>query len=157
MLVYLSISSILNLAGRLATGAPSKSSQVTTLSKVLNCFNLCSSLSMRACGSSEVGIGTVTEGEATSVWLCRVKGIAYGADWLGRKGGGMVGSYWTSSWGEACWVCCPSILRLNQSHGRSKLVNSNYLWIHISLIWSRVWLVWYSDQPTPKSGPGSRT
>ena len=58
--VYHSIFGILNLANRLATSNPSKSSQVTALSEVLNCLNLCSSLSMWACGSSKVGVGTVT-------------------------------------------------------------------------------------------------
>ena len=67
MPVYLSMSGILNLAGKLATGTPSKPSQVMALSEVLNCLNPCSSLSMRACGSSEVGVGTMTRGGATSV------------------------------------------------------------------------------------------
>ena len=80
MPMYLSISGILNLADKLATGAPSKSSQVTALFEVLNCINLCSSLSMRACGSSEVRVGMVTGGGATSVLLCRVKCITGGAD-----------------------------------------------------------------------------
>ena len=59
--VYRSISSILNLTNKLVSGAPSKSSQVTALSEVLNYLNLCSSLSMRACGSSEVEVGTRQE------------------------------------------------------------------------------------------------
>ena len=67
MAVYLSISSILNLASKLATGAPSKSSQVIISSEALICLNLCSSLSIRVCGSSEVGIGNVTGDWATSV------------------------------------------------------------------------------------------
>ena len=37
---------------------------------------------------------------------------------------------------------------MNQSHDRNKLINDNHLWIHISLIWDLVWLVWYSDQST---------
>ena len=90
MLVYLSISSILNLVGKLATGAPSKSSQVIALSEVVNYLNLYSSLSMRACGSSEVGVDMVARGGETSVRLYKVKGITCGADGLG---GGTVGSY----------------------------------------------------------------
>ena len=43
---------------------------------------------------------------------------------------------------------------LNWSHGRNKLVNDNYLWVHISLIWSPVW---FSNQSTPNSDPRSRT
>ena len=67
MPVYLSISGILNLAGRLATGVPSKSSQVIAPSKVLICLSFCSSLSIRVCGSSEIGVGTMAGGGATSV------------------------------------------------------------------------------------------
>ena len=59
MPVYLSIVGILNLVGKLATGAPSKSSQVIAPSEVLNCLNLYSNLSIRACGSSEIGVDTV--------------------------------------------------------------------------------------------------
>ena len=46
---------------------------------------------------------------------------------------------------------------LDWSHGRSKLVNDNYLWVHISLIWSLVWLVWYSCQSTSNSNLRRRT
>ena len=67
MPVYLPILGILNLAGKLATGASSKSFQVITPSKVLNCLNLYSSLSMRACGSSEVRVGMMTGDGVTSV------------------------------------------------------------------------------------------
>ena len=67
MPVYLSISGILNLVGKLATSAPSKSSQVTTPSEALICLNFYSSLSIRVCGSSEVEIGDVTGGGATSI------------------------------------------------------------------------------------------
>ena len=67
MPVYRSISGILNLAGKLATGSPSKSSQVTGLSELLNCLNFLSSLSIQACGSSEVGVGMMTGVGTTSV------------------------------------------------------------------------------------------
>ena len=67
MLLYLSISGILNLAKKLVTSAPSKSSQGIAPFEALICLNLYSSLSIRACGLSEVGVGTVTRGEATSV------------------------------------------------------------------------------------------
>ena len=93
MLAYLWISSILNLFSKLNTSAPSKSSQIVAPSEALIYLNLCSSLSIRACGSSEVRIGNATGGETTSVWLCKVKGIACGSDWLGGGGGGTVGSY----------------------------------------------------------------
>ena len=46
---------------------------------------------------------------------------------------------------------------LNRSHGLSKLIDGNYLWIHTSLIWSLVWLVWYPNQSTPNFDPRSRT
>ena len=46
---------------------------------------------------------------------------------------------------------------LNGSHGHNKLVDYNYLWIHISLIWSLVWLVWYPDQSAPNFYPRIRT
>ena len=111
MSVYHSISSFLNLVGRLTTSSPSKSSQVTDLSEVLNCLNIYLSLSIRAYGSSEVGVGAVTGGGATPVWLCRVNDMACGADWLGGGGGGTVGSYRAPSWGGTYWACCPSILR----------------------------------------------
>ena len=67
MPVYLSISGILNLAGKLATGAPSKSSQVTTLSEALIYLSFYSSLSIRVYGFSEVGIGDVTGSGVTSI------------------------------------------------------------------------------------------
>ena len=67
MPVYLSMSGILNLAGKLATDTPSKPSQVVALSEALNYLKPCSSLSMRACGSSEVEVGTVMGGGATPV------------------------------------------------------------------------------------------
>ena len=35
---------------------------------------------------------------------------------------------------------------LNRSHGHDKLVNNDYLWVHISLIYSLVWLIWCSSQ-----------
>ena len=142
--MYRSIFGILNLVDKLATSAPSKSSQVTALSEVLNYLNLCSSLSIRACGSSEVGVGTVTEGGATSVWLCSVKGIACGADWLGGGGGGTVGSYWAPSWGE---TCCPSIIRLRLAIASwiEAMTIANWstvtIFESIPLIWSLVWLV----------------
>ena len=46
---------------------------------------------------------------------------------------------------------------LNGSHCCNKLVDYNYLWIHISLIWSLVRLVWYPNQSTPNSDLRSRT
>ena len=133
MLVYLSISSILNLAGKLATSAPSKSFQVIAPSEVLNCLNLCSSLSMRECRSSKVGVGTVTGGGGTSVWLCRVKGIAYGADRLGGGGGGIVGSYCAPSWGGTYWDCCSSIIwpRLAIASWIEAMVTTNWSTITI--------------------------
>ena len=67
MALYLSISSILNLAGKLATSVPSNSTQVIDPSEVLNYLNLCSSLSIRSCGSSEIEVDAVTGGGATSV------------------------------------------------------------------------------------------
>ena len=67
MLLYLSISGILNLAKKLVTGALSKSSQGIAPSEALIYLNLYSSLSIRACGLSKVEVGTVTRGGATSV------------------------------------------------------------------------------------------
>ena len=67
MSVYLSILDILNLVDKLATGAPLKSSQVIASSEVFICLILRSSLSIRACGSSEIGVGTMTGSKATSV------------------------------------------------------------------------------------------
>ena len=60
--VYLLISGILNLVGKLVIGAPSKSSQVMAPSKVLICLIFCLSLSIQTYGSSEVGVGTVIRG-----------------------------------------------------------------------------------------------
>ena len=65
--VYRSISRILNLAGKLATGSPSKSSHTIPSSNNLNCLILYSSLSMRAWASSEVGTTTMVGCGATSV------------------------------------------------------------------------------------------
>ena len=62
MPVYLSILGILNLAGNLATGAPSKSFQVIAPFEALIYLNLYSSLSIHACEFSEVGIGNVIGG-----------------------------------------------------------------------------------------------
>ena len=154
--VYHSIFGILNLAGKLATGAPSKSSQVTALSEVLNYLNLCSSLSIRACVSFEVRVGIVTRwGGNLNLTM---QSERYGLWWW------LIG--WRGWW--RCRVVLGAILRqdllgllpiyppveasyslLNQSHGRNKLVNGNYLWVHISLIWSLVWLVWCFDQFAP--------
>ena len=124
--MYRSISDILNLAGRLATGSPSKSSHPIPPSDTLICLILCSSMSMRAWVSFEVRT-TITEGGgATSIWLCKVNGVgygtvwpsredggiwvSYGAVWLGGRGGRIVGSYCTLSWIGTYWACCPSIL-----------------------------------------------
>ena len=65
--VYHSISGILNLAGRLATGSPSKSSHTILPYDNLNYLILYSSLSMRAWASSRVGTTTMADGGATSV------------------------------------------------------------------------------------------
>ena len=135
---------ILNLAGKLATGAPSKSSKVTTLSEVINCLNLYSSLSIWACGSSEVGVSAMTGGGATSVRLCRVKCIACGADWLGGGGGGTIGSYWAPSWGRTCWAYCPSILRLRLAIASwiEAMVIANWSTVTICefiSLWSDIW------------------
>ena len=124
--VYRSISDILNLADRLATGSPSKSSHAIPLSDILNCLILCSSLSMCAWAFSKVRTTTMAGGGATSVWICKVNGVGYGtvwpseggsgiwvscgAVWLGKRGGGIMGSYCTLSWTRTYWAYCPSIL-----------------------------------------------
>ena len=63
--VYLSISSILNLVDRLTTSSPSKSSHTIPPSDNLNYHILCSSLSMCAWASSEVGTTTMAGSRGT--------------------------------------------------------------------------------------------
>ena len=65
--VYRSIFDILNLANRLAISSLSKSSHIILSSDTLNCLILCSSLSMCAWASSEVGTTIMAGGGATSV------------------------------------------------------------------------------------------
>ena len=158
--VYHSISSILNLAGRLAIGSPSKSSHTIPLSDTLNCIILYSSLSMRAWASFEVETTTMAGGGVTSVWLCKVKGLGFatvwpnggggdiwlscGVVWLGGKGGGIVGSYCILSWTGTCWVCCPSILW-------PRLIIASWIEVIVAMNWSTVttyefisfWSDWY--------------
>ena len=158
MLVYLSILGIINLVGKLATSAPSKSSQVITLCEALICLNLCSSLSIHACGSSKVRIGNVTEGETTSIWLCKVKGIRCGANWLGGEGGGTIVSNWALSWTGTYWVCCPSIIwpRLAKASWIEAMVTTNWSTVTICesiSLWYDLWFDWSNTlvnlPPTP--------
>ena len=116
--MYRLISSILNLADKLATSSPSKSSHTISPSNTFNYLILCSNLSMCAWASSEVGTATMAGGGATSVWLCKVNGVgcgtvwpsrggggiwvSCGAVWLSRRDGGIVGSYCTLSWTRTC-------------------------------------------------------
>ena len=67
MSVYLSISSILNKVGKLATDAPSKSSQLIAPSEILICLILCLSLSKWACTSSKAEMGATTGSGITLV------------------------------------------------------------------------------------------
>ena len=124
--MYHSISGILNLAGKLATSSPSKSSHTIPPFDTLICLILCSSLSMRAWVSFEVGTTTIAGSGATLVWLYKVNGVgcetvwpsgggggisvSCGAVWLSGRGSGIVGSYCTLSWTGTCWAYCPSIL-----------------------------------------------
>ena len=98
MHVYLSIYGILNWACKLATGAPSKSSQLMTPSEILIYLSLYSSLSIRACVSSKARMGAMIGSGVALVWLCKTYGARCGTNWL-SGGGGVV------------------------SHGRNELVN----------------------------------
>ena len=156
MLVYLLISGILKWDGKLATSAPSKSSQLIAPSETLICLILCSSLSIRACAAFKVWMGATTGSRVASVWLwCRV--------WNRL-------TEWRRWWLRRVILC--AILRrgllpiyplveadyslLNWSHDCDKLVNSDDLGVHISLIYSLVWLILYSCQPASNSSPRRR-
>ena len=86
-------------------------------------------------------------GGATSVWLCRVKGIVCGAGWLCGGGGGTVVSNWISSWTGTCQACCPSILwpRLAIASWIEAMASANWstvtIWESISP-WSDLWSNW---------------
>ena len=94
--VYHSIFGILNLVNKLTIGSPSESSHTIPPYDTLNCLILCSSLSMRVWASSEVGTTTMTGSGATSVSLCKVKGVGCGTVWPSGEGGGI-------------WVSCGDV------------------------------------------------
>ena len=71
MPVYLSMFGILNLAGKLATGIPSKSSQTTDPSDTLICLIHCLMRSMRACVSS-MTVAWATTGGVISECPCSI-------------------------------------------------------------------------------------
>ena len=82
MLLYLSISSILNWVDKLAIGAPSKSSQLIAPSEILICLILCSSPSILVCASFEAKMGATTASRVALVWLCKTYSARCGTDWL---------------------------------------------------------------------------
>ena len=163
MLVYLSISSILKWDGKLATVAPSKSSQLIAPSETLICLILCSSLSIRACASSKAWMGAMTGSGVASAWLCKTYNARCGTNWLSGGGGGAVESYYALSWGGTCGAYLriyplaeAGYSLLNWSHGRDKLIHSDYLGVYISPIYSLVWLIWYSGQLASNSSARRR-
>ena len=145
--VYRSIFGILNLAGRLATSSPSKSSHTIPPSDTLNCLILCSSLSMCAWTSSEIETTTMEGGGATSVWLCKINGVGCGTIWPSggrwwylsvlwscltrRERWWDSGIYYTLSWTGICWAYCSSILW-------PRLVMASWIEAIVVMNWSTV-------------------